>query len=217
MRNPPLISAGSVGFYNSNTIGTLSNTGSINGTLNGIENAHVITSFDNALTGVLSANDNAAFKNDSGATIPGFSNEGLISGGTAGVNNAGLISQLTNSGTITATRTGQYAAINNSGTIGTLTNSGTVVYNYYAGIINNGGTIGTLSNSGTIQALHSVIYNTGNSTIDELDNLAGGTIGSMSGTGITNGKPAAASPTSTTWVWLRAAPAGFRTTARSEP
>ena len=162
------------------TIGTLSNSGTIHGGLYGVRNdsGGVITSFDNAATGVLTATAGAAFNGIAGSSVTTFSNEGLISGGTAGVKNAGLISQLSNSGTITATHTGQYAAIINSGSIGTLTNSGTIAQNTLDGIMNTGGTIGTLSNSGLIQAPASVIYNAGNGTIVELDNLAGGTISS---------------------------------------
>src|SRR5271156_6022888 len=96
-----IISGGTIGLANAATGGTLTNSGSISGTQDGV--------FESAgSTGIIS-------------------NSGSIYGGNdGGVYNAGTISLLTNAadGTISGAEDG--GVFNNSGTIGDLDNSGTI-------------------------------------------------------------------------------------------
>ena len=105
------------------TIGTLANSGTINGGFQGIHN-------DRGSIGLLD-------------------NSGSIAGGVYGIQSeSGTIDTLHNSGTITAAN----GAIENESAIGTLSNSGVLGDGRGAGAMNLG-TIGTVINTGTILGL----------------------------------------------------------------
>ena len=167
------------------TIGTLTNSGTITGTnFYGIWNAGTITALTNNTGGAIGGGQEGIFNS---GTIGTLTNSGTITGTSFyGIwNNAGTITTLTNSGTIT----GGGAGIYNTGTIGTLTNSGTITSNAGGinnnGINNNGGTITTLTNAGTIKGLGDVgVYNIGGGTIGTLTNS--GAITGTSSNGIFN-------------------------------
>jgi outer membrane autotransporter protein len=141
----------------SGTLGTLTNSGTINGVPNGINNdgASTINRLDNAAAGTIGGGSNAV-------------------GGA--VNNAGGIGTLTNSGTISGTN----YSINNAGTISTLTNEvGGTISNSggssaNAAAVINTNSIGTLTNSGAISSVHMGINNI--STITVLTITATGVI-----------------------------------------
>ncbi|MFJ2367269.1 autotransporter domain-containing protein [Pseudomonas sp. NPDC087697] len=198
--NPALttLHGNSAGVYNTSSIGTLSNSGSITGNNVGIKNSSSgsITSLNNNAGGTISSggssgigntgsigtlnnsgtisSSNMGISNYNGALIGTLNNSGSITGPGAGINNNinGTITSLNNNagGTISGGNTG----INNSGSIGTLSNSGTISGPSTGGI-NNSGSIGTLSNSGTISG-YDGIYNGG--TITSLNNS-----GLITGTG----------------------------------
>ncbi len=113
--------AGSIGFDNTSTITSLSNSNLIQGLSIGI-------------------------KNEVGGTIVNLTNEtlGSIGGGGSGINNLGSISNLVNSGTVSsAFSSGLY----NQGPIEVLTNVGIFRgYSSFFGIDNTNGSITTLNN-----------------------------------------------------------------------
>jgi uncharacterized protein with beta-barrel porin domain len=148
--------SGTIGFYNNADVAAISNSGNVTGTLIGIQN-------------------------ESGATISALLNSGTISGASA-IYNSGSIGTLGNSGTISGTQSGVYNSA--FGTIDTLTNIGTISTSNN-GIANDGtsgtlGTIKTLTNSGLISGGYSGINNMG--TIGTLANS--GTISGISGGGV---------------------------------
>jgi len=161
------------GTINYDSISTLTNSGTLSGTIAGLLNS--------GITGVLT--------NNSGNTI---------TGGSTGVRNIGSIGSLVNAGAITGpigiknTSVGAIGgsnvatAINNSGSISSLVNSGTIsgtaagIYNQggviggaaFATAINNSGLISSLVNSGTIIG-SAVDINNNSGTIGVLNNLQG--------------------------------------------
>ncbi|NVZ20773.1 autotransporter domain-containing protein [Pseudomonas costantinii] len=173
------VSSGTVGIFNpsGDSIGTLSNSGTISGN-RGIYNNGSITELDNNLGGTISGSSFGILNNF--GSIGTLNNSGTISGDRGIYNNRSTsIGTLANSGTISGVRVG----ISNLGSIGTLANTGTISGDQSTGIYNIGsGSIGTLSNSGSISS-HRGIDNTG--SITELDNNLSGTI-SGSSFGIVN-------------------------------
>ncbi|MFD2234322.1 autotransporter outer membrane beta-barrel domain-containing protein [Phaeospirillum tilakii] len=134
--------AGSTGIYNTATIATLVNSGTISGTQGGVNNqSGTITSLLNS--GTISAGNTGINNRASIGTLTNSAN--IVGSAFSGINNDGTIAVLTNSGTISGN-----AGINNTGSIAVVDNSGTVSATY-SGLINNG-TIGQFTNSGTIIA-----------------------------------------------------------------
>ncbi len=153
------ISGGATGVVvNSSSVGTLTNSGTISGTADGIDNVDVagtlftISQLTNNAGGSISG---GRFGILSGGTVDTLTNNagGTISG-RGGIENYGTINTLTNSGSIRGTISGvsAIAIYNDGGNIGTLTNNGSISDPYFAGIYNLFGTIGTLTNNthGTI-------------------------------------------------------------------
>ena len=150
-------------------IGTLNNSGTIEGYFNAVNNHATIDTLTNAASGFITGTNGNGIYND--GLITTITNSGAITGtGGYGIENVGgTIQTLTNYGTITGTGTG--IGIHNTGTITTLTNSGTITGGDYDYGIYNAGIITTLTNSGTITSDRSGIYNNG--TITTLNNLQG--------------------------------------------
>ncbi|MEA1673600.1 beta strand repeat-containing protein [Nitrospirillum sp. BR 11163] len=160
--NTGALSGSVVGVINNGTVGTLTNSGTVTGSIAGVANA---------------------------GSVGSFSNDGSVSGSIAGVSNSGTIGTLGNTGTVTGSVTGLG---NQAGaSIGTLSNSGTVAGQmalYNAGtievVVNDGalidagaptaaglyntGNIATVLNSGTILGATYGVYNAG--TIGTLAN-----------------------------------------------
>jgi outer membrane autotransporter protein len=192
------ITGDSYGISNHGTItDTLSNSGTISGTVTGISNSGTMTSLSNAAGGTISgtstdhANGTGIYNVTSG-NIDTLSNSGIITGTITGISNIGTITSLSNAtgGTISGTTSdpANGMGINNgaSGNIGTLSNSGTISGSNGFGIYNVG-TITSLNNAagGTISSNNNFgINNIG--TITSLNNAAGGAI-SGSITGINTG------------------------------
>ncbi|PLZ00833.1 autotransporter outer membrane beta-barrel domain-containing protein [Burkholderia sp. WAC0059] len=189
------------GFENFGTIGTLDNTGTIAGhTGPGIVDAGAIGTLTNSgtissgtIAGGWGGSDSAGLYNF-GGTISVLNNTsgGLISGspvagGTSvGIYNGdyGTIGALTNTAnsTISGGQSGLYNEADS--TIGTLTNNG-VISGGTTGV-DNSGTIDTLTNGGTIVAgPYGLINEYGGET--ENGALVGGTIGTLSNTGLISG------------------------------
>ncbi|MDY7578802.1 autotransporter domain-containing protein [Herbaspirillum sp. RTI4] len=188
-----VITGASVGINTSGAIGTLSNSGAINGTGIGISSASgTIDTLNNG--GVISGGNGGGIVTKGG--IGTLINSGTISGGQSGIRlNAGAIGMLDNSGTAIGNSYGIWL---NFGTIGTLNNSGTLgntgIGAPVTGIIMNG-TIGTLSNSGNIGGPTGIRLSSG--TIGVLNNsgtISGdttgiwnlGTIGTLNNSGLIN-------------------------------
>jgi len=93
----------------------------------------------------------------SGTSAGVVTNNGVVSGTSVGLYNDGTVSNLTNSGTLSATATSG-SGIDNVGTIGTLTNNKTISGGD-AGIYSTG-TLTALSNNGTITGGNIGIANT---------------------------------------------------------
>ena len=132
-----------MGIYNdSGSIGSISNSGAITGSIFGIYNySGSIGSISNS--GSVSGGS-AGINNGSGS-IGAISNSGSIIGSFAGIaNGSGSIGSISNSGSIT----GYFGISNYSGSIGSISNSGSIISNSFG--IYNGGSIGMISNSGTI-------------------------------------------------------------------
>ena len=188
--NPALttLHGNSAGVYNTSSIGTLSNSGSITGNNLGIRNnsSASITTLNNNTGGTISSGGSSGIGNV--GSIGTLNNSGTISSSNMGISNynSGLIGTLNNSGSITGpgaginnnatitllnnnaggTISGGNTGINNAGSIGTLSNSGTISGPDTGGI-SNSGSIGTLSNNGTISG-YDGIYNNG--SISTLNN-----------------------------------------------
>ncbi|WP_240648453.1 autotransporter domain-containing protein [Pararobbsia silviterrae] len=148
--NSGLISAPEAGIFNSGTIDTLTNSGTVEGGF-GIYSLGTIKSLNNSNRGTISGGSVGIFEVYS--SVGTLTNAGIIEGGTGyGIENESAITSLINSGLIRGGSIGIGIAFSSNhfslSTIGTLTNSGTIMGG--ATGINNNGAIGTLSNSGTI-------------------------------------------------------------------
>ena len=164
-------------------IGTLNNSGTIEGYFNAVNNHATIDTLTNAASGFITGTNGNGIYND--GLITTITNSGAITGtGGYGIENVGgTIQTLTNYGTITGTGTG--IGIHNTGTITTLTNSGTITGGDYDYGIYNAGIITTLTNSGTITSSGGAgIYNASGGIIGTLTNS--GTITGSGGDGIYN-------------------------------
>ncbi len=185
--------SGVTGVFNADSIGTLTNTGSITGTAYGVLNNGSIGGVANNAGGYISFLDNTsivgggktAFANAGG--IATITNSGTIAGATYGINNtiAGSIGTLTNSGAIIATATSTnaggfvLAGLSNQGSITSVINqqTGTIAGAYYGFDNEYDGTLGTLINAGLISGADSFAYGlTANNTIGVIDNTNTGTI-----------------------------------------
>jgi uncharacterized protein with beta-barrel porin domain len=180
----------STGLNNDGTIGTLTNDGTISGTIaivnGGIINTLINSRMISGFRGIFNSGTIGALINS--RTIDGqdygiynkdiltsLTNSGTILGATGdGVNNGATLGTLTNSGTISG-RNG----ISNGGTITTLTNSNTILGGT-VGVKNNDGTIDSFINSGRISGTsEDGVLNSGSGTIGTLTN---GSTGTISGT-----------------------------------
>ncbi len=136
-----VISGGSTGVINQVSIGTLTNNGSVSGSVFGVNNR------------VAPANQPHVIVWGAVLATPGnigtLANTGVIAGGLTGIENSGGIGLLSNSGVIGSRLPGaDFSGITNYGTIGAIDNVAEI-YGAAEGIF-NGGLIGSLSNSGTI-------------------------------------------------------------------
>jgi outer membrane autotransporter protein len=164
------ISNGPNGLFNSDaTLGTLSNAGTIAGTIyHAIDNSRSIGTVLN--TGIIRGSWSGLFSTGSIGT---FDNAGQISGATYDgvfVGTLGAIGAMTNqtSGTIS----GYNAAVNVAGSIGSLANSGVLVSAGFGGVMVDG-TLGTLVNNAG-----GVIFGTAFGVQVGYD-IAGATLGSL--------------------------------------
>lgn len=165
---------------NSGTISSLTNAGTITGTVDGVLNngssgtIATIISLDNAAGGSISSVNNGQYGymgsvdvpttvNNAG-TIGTLNNAGSIYGYSYAVVNTGSIGTLSNSGNIW----GWTYAIQNEQTIGTIINSGVLTGTGI--VIYNEGTIGSIVNSGTITGLTAAIVNTSTGSIGQITN-----------------------------------------------
>ncbi|MDB5979018.1 MAG: hemagglutinin-related autotransporter protein, partial [Pseudomonas sp.] len=197
--------SGALGIYNTSSIGTLTNSGSIHGGSVGISNGSSSGSNTGISIGTLTNSGSIVGGNDgilNVGTIDTLNNSGTIHGDDKGILNYGTITSLNNAtdGTISGDNYGIYTtghidtlsnsgAINagsssgsgiyNNGSIGTLSNSGTISGAYGIG---NEGSIDTLTNTGTISGSITGIYNYG--SIGALNNS--GTISGGRSSGIFN-------------------------------
>jgi hypothetical protein len=166
------------GIYNSGTIGTLNNQGSITGLrmYSGIYNIGTITNLTNS--GIISAGYSTGIDNE--GAIVNLTNSETISGDVYGIYNrpSSIISTLINSGSISG---GSDGILSLFGNISTLTNTGTISGSSANGIYNLS-TVTALSNSGTISGGNNGIRNRG--TITDLTNT--GTIAGTSGHAVYN-------------------------------
>jgi hypothetical protein len=170
---------GSTGGSITGTIGVLSNTGTITGSVAGINNERGgVIGGANISTAVTNSGSISSLFNSGtiAGTITGIKNSGGVIGGATvavGINNSGSIAAMSNSGTIY----GSISGINNSGAIGkasiltAITNSGSitslinngVITGAQFGLFNNGGSVGTITNAGNIMGGHSGIIMIGGS------------------------------------------------------
>jgi outer membrane autotransporter protein len=145
----------SSGMYNSGTIGTLVNRGSVTtGTFAGVGN---------------------------GGSISRFENSGTITGFLQGLNNSSVLTSALNSGTIRASS--GYGALN-SAQLGQLTNTGLITGFYGLGSVKTGAAntqMSLLTNSGTISGSQQGVVNVG-ANIGTIDNQIGGQILATGGT-----------------------------------
>lgn len=194
--------------FNSGTIGTLSNDGTILGNRWALTNVTNIDTINNNATGTFNGGAYGIFTggisgNTYHATIGALNNAGIIKGNSFGIYNGstgsgtnnGVIGSLSNSGTITGA-TGIYNA--RISTITVLTNNaGGTIAGTTTGIRNLGTIIGLNNNGGSITG-GTGIANTTTGTISNLTNSGmisgaigvsgnGGTIGTIINSGVING------------------------------
>ena len=172
------------GIYNLDTITSLSNAGTLQGTgsieSSGIYNLGTITTITNsgdlASTGTgTDSISKAGLYNAESATVTTITNSGNIDGTgsyTSGIHNLGTISTIISSGRLRGEGSANSSGIYNSGNIGTITNSGYIASINNYGIYNSGN-IGTITHrnslNGTISSTNShAILNTG--AITKLEN-----------------------------------------------
>ncbi|MEC4594295.1 hypothetical protein VPG91_25065, partial [Nitrospirillum amazonense] len=181
------------------SLGTLVNSGVLDGELYGIRNRGTIGLVDNSGTAtgrvglwnqgsigtVLNTGTlkdapevNAAGLNNQGTIGAVINQGGTISSVAYGLYNNGTIASIANSGVISATDTVSGQGLHNSiaGVIGTINNSGTI-----AGVVAlyNEGSIGTIANSGTIAG--SIVNTSANALV--FTGGTGSTVGTLTGTG----------------------------------
>ncbi|EGQ64274.1 outer membrane autotransporter, putative, partial [Acidithiobacillus sp. GGI-221] len=160
---------------NAGSIATLSNSGAIHGTLNGVYNSGTIGTLNNQTTGQI----NEVFLYS--GSVGQLNNVGSISTvGTIGLElyNLGTLGTLNNSGAIS----GGSEALVNQGIVTSLVNSGTIAANHTG--LGNGGSIGAVSNTGTVGSGLAAVANS-YGTIDSFQNASAGLL-SGGHTGINN-------------------------------
>lgn len=177
--------------FDKRKIGTLTNSGTIEATVNTIHNTGLIETINNS--GNITATGNRAIynKNENDGRnygeIDTLINSGTISAGSHAIHNTGTITTITNTGTIESTGSGY--SIKNEGAITNLTNSkgasgstltytGTVPTNYNI-IINSASDFGKIAFTSITGSL--------NFNVDSESELAGGTTYSSIMTGISSG------------------------------
>ena len=177
--------------FDKRKIGTLTNSGTIEATVNTIHNTGLIETINNS--GNITATGNRAIynKNENDGRnygeIDTLINSGTISAGSHAIHNTGTITTITNTGTIESTGSGY--SIKNEGVITNLTNSkgasgstltytGTVPTNYNI-IINSASDFGKIAFTSITGSL--------NFNVDSESELAGGTTYSSIMTGISSG------------------------------
>ncbi|MET3826255.1 hypothetical protein ABIC16_001948 [Sphingomonas sp. PvP055] len=146
-------------------LGTLENSGVLQGTEFGVRNLGIIERLEN---------------------------RGVIDG-TVGLYNGGSIGTILNSGTIMDSPAVQAAGIDNNGAIGGISNAGVITGAAYG--IYNRGTIGRISNTGTISGQHALYNDGSIGTVDNRGTIAGGdhglvndgTIGVLTNSGLVTG------------------------------
>ena len=196
------------------SIGTLSNTGLLQGTRYGVSNHGTIALVDNSgtVSGIVGLYNSgmigtilnsgslidtpevlAAGLNNTG-TIGTVVNLGIISGEARGLYNTGAISSVDNRGTIAGV-----LAVYNGGSIGTFANSGSVLDSAApaSAALNNAGTLDSVRNSGTMMGATYAILNSGmigqivNSGLIQaataISNQSSGTLGNIANSGVIAG------------------------------
>ncbi|MEC4589955.1 hypothetical protein VPG91_03060 [Nitrospirillum amazonense] len=177
LSNSGLLEGELYGIHNQGTIGLVDNSGTASGVV-GLFNQGTIGTVLN--TGLLKDRQEvnaAGLNNTIGASIGAVINQGTISSVPYGLYNSGTIASIANSGVISATDTVSGQGLHNSiaGVIGTITNSGTI-----AGVVAlyNEGSIGTIANSGTIAG--SIVNTSANALV--FTGGSGSTLGTLTGT-----------------------------------
>lgn len=155
------------GASNNGSIGSFTNSGLIQGAQKGLGNQSTITAFTNDATGSIMGGTAAGFQNDT--SMGTLTNAGLISSGSAAVANYGSFGMISNSGSISGGPQGIY--LDGNGTVGTIVNSGTITAPQTG--IQIGGTLTVLTNSGYVGG-NNALNISGN--LGSLTNQAGGTI-----------------------------------------
>ncbi len=165
--NSGILNGSADGLNNNGSIGALTNSGRISGAQKGLGNQATIGTLTNVSGGTILGGTAAGLQNDT--ALGTLINAGVLSSGSAGFANYGSMGGLANSGTIN----GGPQAIYNAGTIsGTLANTGSITSGQSG--IGQSGVVATLINSGFIGGGSNGINLGG--TIGTLINQAGGTI-----------------------------------------
>ncbi|WP_448662040.1 hypothetical protein ACG3SL_15330 [Sphingomonas sp. CJ20] len=192
LSNTGVLDGSQYGVSNTGTIGVLDNSGSIGGVV-ALYNTGAIGTILNSGSIVDSPEVLSAGLNNSG-TIGAIVNQGTISGESRGLYNTGAIASVANSGTIAGA-----LALFNGGSIGTFTNSGLLLDSAAptSAALNNAGTLNVVANSSTITGATYAILNSG--TLDQLSNSgliqavtaianqSTGTLGPIANTGVIAG------------------------------
>jgi len=155
------------GLNTNGSIGTLLNSGRIFGAQKGLGNQSTIATLVNAIGGTILGGTAAGLQNDT--SLGTLTNAGYISSGSAGFANYGTLGGLSNSGTISG---GPQAIYNAGNVLGTIANSGTISAPQTGIML--AGTVGGLVNSGYISGNSSAVNVA--DTLTTLINQAGGTI-----------------------------------------
>ncbi|MEA1652220.1 hypothetical protein UAJ10_24810 [Nitrospirillum sp. BR 11164] len=173
LANSGILDGDLYGIRNRGTIGLVANSGTATGRV-GLWNQGTIGTVVNTGTLKDAPEVNAAGLNNQGTIGAVINQGGTISSVAYGLYNSGTIGSIDNSGLISATDTVSGRGLRNSGTIGALSNSGTI-----AGVtaLYNQGSIGTIANSGTISG--NVVNSSANALV--FTGGTGSTIGTLTG------------------------------------
>ena len=166
LTNSGALSGTADGLNTNGSIGTLNNSGLISGAQKGLGNQSTIATLINAAGGTILGGTAAGLQNDT--SLGTLTNAGYISSGSAGFANYGTLGVLANSGTINGGPQGIY----NAGSIATIANSGSIISGQSA--LGLGGVVTVLTNSGFIGNATNAINLS--DTLGTLINQAGATI-----------------------------------------